>query len=91
VDTLECICTDDDVGNGSAVLKNEDGAIAASIGIRVAWLAPVKLSVAKVDTASNDAGLRERHDATCARGNVESLRSRHAGDKREECDLRQHD
>lgn len=90
VNTLERIGTDDDVGDGSAVLEDEDGIAAASVLVRVTWLATVKLLVRKVDLASDGAGLGERHNVTGAGGDVEGLRSCHAGDEREECNLRNH-
>ena len=79
-----------DVGDGSAVLEDEDGIAAASVLVRVTWLATVKLLVRKVDLASDGAGLGERHNVTGAGGDVEGLRSCHAGDEREECNLRNH-
>jgi hypothetical protein len=90
VDTLERVSTDDDVGDGRAILEDENSAVAASVLVRVTWLATVKLLVRKVDLASDGAGLRKRHNVTGASRNVESLRSRHAADEREECDLRNH-
>ena len=91
VDTLKRISANDDVGDGCTVLEEENSVVAASVLVRVAWLATVKLLVAKVNITSDGAGLRERDDLAGASGDVESLRSRHAGDEREKCDLRNHD
>ena len=74
VNTLERIGTDDDVGDGSAVLEDEDGVGAASVGIRVALVAAVVLAVLEVNLAGDDGRLGERDDGARAGRDVESLR-----------------
>ena len=90
VDALKRISTNDDVRDGSAVVEDEDSVAAASVLVGVAWLATVKLLVLEVLATSDGARRWERDDGTRAGRNVESLRSRHAGNEREKGNLGNH-
>lgn len=48
MDALELVGADDDVAQSSTVLKDEDRAVAAGIGIGIAWPAAVVLLVAHI-------------------------------------------
>jgi hypothetical protein len=90
VNTLKRFGTNNDVGDGSAIVENEDRVVAAGVLVGVASLTTVELLVLEVLSTTNDAGSWERDDGAGAGGNVESLRSGHAGDEREECDFGNH-
>ena len=48
VDTLELLSTDDDVGESSTVLKDENSVVRSSVGISVASLSTVVLLVTHI-------------------------------------------
>ena len=48
VDTLELLSTDDDVGESSTVLKDENSVVRSSVGIGVASLSTVVLLVTHI-------------------------------------------
>lgn len=73
MDPLKLIHTDDHVAQGSAVLQDEDRAVAAGVGIGVTGSAAVELLVAHVFGAGDDAGRGEGHDGADAAGDVEGL------------------
>lgn len=73
MDTLELVGSNDDVGQGSAVLQDEDSALTASVFIGVAFTATVVLSVAKVAAAADGHWRRERYDAATTGWDVEGL------------------
>lgn len=87
VNTLERVSTDDDVGDGSTILKDEDSVIAASVVIGVARLTTIKLLVAEVLIAGDGARSRKRSDTADASGDVESLCRRNADNKGDELNL----
>jgi hypothetical protein len=73
VDAFERVGADDDVGDGGAVLEDEDGVLAASVLVGIAWLATVEFLVAEV-LAAGDAGRRgERDDGASSSWDVECL------------------
>jgi len=74
VNTLEGVHTDNNVGESGTVLKDEDGVVAASVGISVAGLATVELLVAKIDAALDDRRRRESNNVADASRDVERLR-----------------
>ena len=84
VNTLKRFGTNNDVGEGSAIVENEDSVGAAGVRVGVARLTAVELLVLIVPGTTNFAGRWERDDGARAGGNVEGLRSGHAGDEREE-------
>jgi hypothetical protein len=81
VNALESVGTNNGIGDASTVLENEDSVIRASVLIRVARLATVKLAVTKVLASSDDARLRERDDLAYTARDVESLSGSKAGNK----------
>ena len=87
VNTLKRFGTNNDVGEGRAIVENEDSVGAAGVRVGVASLTAVELLVPEVPGTTNDAGSWERDNGTGAGGNVKGLRSGHAGDEREECDF----
>jgi hypothetical protein len=87
VDTLERVGADDDVGEGGAVVENEDCAVAASVCVRVAGLSTVELSVAEINAARDDRGRRKRNDVSDAGWDVQGLRGGKCSDERRELDL----
>jgi hypothetical protein len=87
--TLKGVGTNDDVGNRSTILENEDSVITTSVEVRVAWVTTIELLVSIILAASDDARRWERNDATNTAGDVESLSRRDAGDKRCELNLRE--
>lgn len=48
MDTLELVFANDDITQSCTVFKNKDCAIAASVGISVAWPSTIKLLVAHI-------------------------------------------
>lgn len=90
VDTLERIGADDNIGDGGAVLQNEDGILAASVIVRVTLVTTVKLFVSEVNGTCDDASFWQRNDFADTSGNVQNMRSCHVGDEREKSDLRDH-
>lgn len=73
MDALELASADDDIGDGGAVVEDEDGVLASSIVVGVAITAAVKLLVAVVDRAGDDGGRRKGDDGPRAGGDVEGL------------------
>jgi hypothetical protein len=62
MDTFKRVSTNDNVGDGSAVVQNEDSVAAAGVLVGVAGLTTVKLLVLEVFAASDDTGRWERDD-----------------------------
>ena len=87
VDTLEGLGTDDNVGKASTVVQDEDGAIAASVVIRVASPATVELLVAQVDLSGDGRWRRKRDDAANTAGDVERLRRGKSSSESRKLDL----
>ena len=87
MNTLESVSADDDIGDASTILEDENSAVTAGVLVRVTGDTTVKLGVAIVLAASDDAGLRERRDLTHTRGDVEGLGRSDAGEKGDELDL----
>lgn len=73
--TLQLIDANDNVGQSSAVLKDEDRAIAAGIGISITGPATVVLLVSHVFRARDNTGGRKRDDGSNSRGDVQCLAS----------------
>lgn len=73
VDALQLPGTDDDVGDGRAIVKNEHGAVTSGVIVGVAVTAAIEFLVAVVNGARNRRGLRERDNRTRASRDVESL------------------
>lgn len=90
MNSLEGVSSDDDIGNGCAIVEDEDSTVTASVGIRVAGPSTIEFLVAEVLAASDVAWCRERYNFTNTSGDVEGLSRRDAGDKRDECDLGDH-
>jgi hypothetical protein len=74
VNSLELTRANNDVGQGSTVLKNENGILASSVLVGVAGATTVILSVAQVHVAGDRAGLGERDDRSDSGRDVQSLR-----------------
>lgn len=82
MNSLELPSTDNDIAQGSTVLKNEDGVLASGVFVRVAVTSAVILSVAQVNRAGDGAGLGERDDGAHAGRDVQGLShngARHEG------------
>ena len=73
VDALQGVLADDDVGELSAILEDEDGAVAAGVGVAVAGPATVELLVAAVEGAADGGWLGQGDDAAGAGWDVEGL------------------
>ena len=73
VDTFQLFWTDDDVGEGSSVLEDENGTVATRVIVCVAGTTTVVLSVAEVSTTADGHRRREGDYAARAGWNVESL------------------
>lgn len=90
MNTLKCVLPDDDVGKGSTILKNENGAVAAGVGVAVAPSATVELPVAQVLAATDPAWGWERDNGSRTRWDVKSLSRCDASDEGDDCDFGDH-
>lgn len=90
MDPLELIDTNDHVAQGSAVLQDEDRAVAARVGIGVAGSAAVELLVAHVFGAGDDAGRRKGNNGADAGRDVEGLACSEANRCAEDSDFEAH-
>lgn len=82
VNAFKRVSTNNDIGDGRAILEDENSILAASIVIRVAWVATVELLVAKILVSSDDARLGQCDDVARSGRDIQSVRSRHVGDER---------
>ena len=90
MNALKLIGTDDHVAQGSAVLQNENRAVAAGVGVSVAGSTAVELLVAHVFGAGNDAGRGEGYDGADSGGNVQGLACGEANRCAEDSDVEAH-
>lgn len=91
MNSLESVCSDDNVAQSSTILKDEDGVDRSSVIIRVARMSTIELLVGEVLDSRDNAWYGEGNDATRSSWDVESLRSAESGeDSSESGDLELH-
>lgn len=79
VNTLQLVGTNDDVGDGSTILKDEDSGSRSSVLVGVASTSTVVLLVSVILGASDGLRLGERDDATNTGWDLQGLGRGHGG------------
>lgn len=73
VDTLELVFANNDIGDGSTVLQDEDSGFRSGVVVGVACTSTIELLVTEIDGAADGGWLGERNDAARAGWDVEGL------------------
>jgi hypothetical protein len=85
VDTFKLVGADNDIGESGTILKDEDSAVRATIGIGVASTATVILLVAHITNARDGGWTAQWHNATNTGRNGKRLWSSEGGHDGSNC------